>query len=263
MNKNTPIATAEKLAREAGKIIQDLLHTADIEHKASNNLVTEADLSAEKHIINNLQKLYPTHQFLGEESENEVDINADDLWIIDPLDGTNNFAHGLPHYAVSIAHAQKGDIVTAVCYDPVRDELFRAQKGLGAFLNNKKIAVSSAETIKQAIVATGFFYDRGKIMQQTLRSIETLFEQNIQGIRRIGAAVLDMCWVACGRMDAYFEYFINPWDYSAAWLIATEAGAICAGPDGSPMKIDSHGVICATPAIFDTFVDLVQWKNQG
>jgi myo-inositol-1(or 4)-monophosphatase len=250
-----------EIAHTAGERIVALRNNHTVNFKASNNLVTEADLQAEKIIIDALHEAYPADSFLAEESSQHFAQLPSRLWIIDPLDGTNNYAHGIPQYCVSIAFALNGTVECGVVYDPVHNETFTAVRGKEARCNGKSIHVSRAGTLQESVIGTGFYYDRGEIMRKTLKTIEVLFEHNIQGIRRIGSAALDICWVACGRFDGYFEYHLSPWDYAAAALIAQQAGAGVYGPDGNTLQIGSNGVICATPAVAETLCQLVRWDR--
>jgi myo-inositol-1(or 4)-monophosphatase len=255
LHQMQPLVVA--IAREAGAIIQSMRAGVSVEQKASNNLVTAADLRAQEHIVQQLRTHFPTHHILAEEGEMEAAFDATDLWIIDPLDGTNNYAHGIPQYAVSIAYARGGQTQLGVVLDVCRGELFTARRAEGAWLNEIPLRVSTPTALTESIIATGFHYDRGKIMRRTLRSLQSLFEHNIRGMRRMGAAALDICWVGAGRFDGYFEYRLSPWDYAAAALIAQEAGALLAGPSGHPFTLASQGMICAGAGIFKHLVDIV------
>lgn len=251
---------AEAAARRAGEIIMDCRGHISISEKAENNLVTEADLKAQEAIIELIRDYYPEHGILAEELDFQAKSSAGDLWIIDPLDGTNNFAHNIPHFSISIAYARSGRVMTGTVFDPVRGEMFSAERDKGAFLNGKPIKVSEAKTLKEAVVVTGFYYDRGTIMRKTLDSIEKLFEANIHGIRRFGSAALDLCWVACGRFDAYFEYQLSTWDFAAGMLIVEEAGGRCTDQAGRPLDLDSTGIAVSNGKIHKEFLEIVGWE---
>jgi len=180
------------------------------------------------------------------------------LWIIDPLDGTNNFSRGIPQFCTSIAYAEHGEVLAGCIYDPERDELFSASKGNDAYLNGQKITVSKRNKINETIIATGFYYDRGQIMEQTLKTIHNLFKNNICGIRRLGSAALDLCWVACGRYDAYFEYKLHPWDFAAGMLIVREALGKCYDKSGDTMTLNGEGFIATNTNLEKKFLDLVK-----
>ena len=256
---------AKKAAREAGAIVLRQYKNTAVMHKgeASHNLVTAADLEAEKAILERIGKHFPDHAFLAEERHSESAPDAPHLWIVDPLDGTNNYAHHFPHFCVSIAYAQRGEVLLGVVYDPVRRELFTATKGKGAFLNGKKVEISASQNLRQSLVATGFHYDRGEMMERTLQGIHDLFHANIHGIRRTGSAALDLCWLACGRIDAYFEYELSVWDYAAGMLIVREAGGTCTDRLGEPLGLRSMGVLCSNGHFHDEFLAVVRWPEES
>lgn len=249
-------------ALNAGTIIKSFHGKTNIKQKNSSyNLVTQADLESESSILTKIKQKMPDSVYLSEETNWQSNVMADSLWIIDPLDGTNNFAHSIPQYSVSIAYAEKGIVKTAVIYDPMREELFSAEKGYGAFLNGKKISVSDVKSLQGSVIATGFYYDRGEMMQNTLYAIFRLLKMNIQGIRRMGSAALDLCWVACGRYDGYFEYMLSPWDFAAGMLIVKEAGGIFCDRDCVDLGLNSKGVICSNGTIQQDLLNTVKWKD--
>jgi myo-inositol-1(or 4)-monophosphatase len=253
---------ARKAADEAGKIICGYFNTTfEIMEKSSNNLVTRADLESEECIIESIEKTYPGHSFFAEENHPVQSAVPEHLWIIDPLDGTANFAHGIPHFCISIAYAHHGDVKMGLVFDPMRKEYFSAIAGKGALLNGKKIEVSKRSALNTSIIATGFYYDRGALMEKTLETIHALLKQNIRDIRRTGSAALDMCWVACGRFDGYFEYRLSPWDFSAAMLIVREAGGVCVDKTGRPLGVRSENVVASNAAISGEFFKCVEWKD--
>ena len=217
---------AIRAARTAGdSIVREMDRTRDIsiETKGKNDFVTEVDKNAEGIIISVIKNAYHEHAFLAEESGQEGE--NDYLWIIDPLDGTTNFLHGFPHFSVSIALQNKGVLEQAVIYDPLKQELFTASKGKGAQLNNRKIRVSIKNTLDGALLGTGFPYNNESVMQQFIESYKNLFP-NVAGIRRAGVASLDLAYVACGRLDGFWEFNLRPWDIAAGALIIQEAGGI-------------------------------------
>ncbi|ERP31209.1 inositol monophosphatase family protein [Chitinivibrio alkaliphilus] len=250
-----------EIIRSAGKIVQDYYGVAHISEKGSAiNTVTEADYAAEAYIRTAIAEAYPTHLFLGEESAEQVDLHAEHLWVVDPLDGTNNFSCGMPHYSVSIAYAQNGVVQVGAVYDPSRDELFYAERGKGAFLNGQPMVVSQRTGWSQALICTGFYYDRGEMMRKTLDTVQALFHHNIRGLRRTGSAALDICWTGAGRFDAFFEYELHPWDFAAGLCILREAGGGMADIDGGEMNLKSRGIICGSQNIFNDFFNLVVWQ---
>ncbi len=183
---------------------------------------------------------FPGHVVLGEEMTADGGIDAEHLWIIDPLDGTSNYAHGIPHFCISIGYARQGQRRVGVVYDPVRDEMFTALAGGGSQLNGAPIRVSQPHDLTQCLIATGFFYERGDVMERTLDSLRELFHCNIRCMRRMGAAALDLSWIACGRMQGFFEYHLAPWDYAAGSLIVEEAGGTCSDRAGAPLTLGSR-----------------------
>jgi len=226
----------------------------------SQGLVTVADLEAEKAIIEAIQNSFPDHAFLAEESL-ATGNNDDKLWVIDPLDGTNNFAHGIPHFAVSIAYWHQGAPVVGVILDPIRNDLFVAVRGSGATLNGKPIAVADCLSIGEAMIATGFYYDRGEMMSRTLGCIESLFLNQIRGIRRMGAAALDLAWVACGRYGAFFELTLSPWDYAAGRLLVTEAGGQFTDCAGSEVRLETTSVLASNGSLHEEVLSLLKLKS--
>ncbi len=217
--------TAINAAKEAGKIIMDY-YLRDVDATSKKNtydLVTKADMDAENKIISTIKGKFPEHSLLTEESGEERN-KSDYCWIIDPLDGTNNFYHKFPMFCVSIALYKKGKPIIGVVFDPIKKELFFAEANKGAFLNDKQINVSTANSLNKSLLALGFYYERGSLMRKSLVQMKKFFYENIHGIRRTGSAALDLCYTACGRFDGYWELKLNPWDYAAGSLILTEAG---------------------------------------
>ncbi|MFP4330505.1 MAG: inositol monophosphatase family protein [Spirochaetaceae bacterium] len=246
VNRLSLYEAAREAARLGGQRSRQLLHAAAVRSKSeSYDLVTDADLETERYIREVLLSRFPKHEILGEEGGGSTPLDAPALWIVDPIDGTNNFVHGIPHYGCSVAYAEGGEVVAGAVFDPERGELFSAYLGGGAYLNGERIGASAASRLSEAMVCTGFYYDRGTMMRRTLEAIERLFEAKIHGIRRTGSAALDICWTACGRFDAYFEFNINPWDFAAGVLILEEAGGIATGSDGTPLSLKSRQIVCS------------------
>ncbi len=215
---------AVRAARAASSVIQrNVERIADlkIETKSQNDFVSEVDKNAELAIINTIKESYPDHAFLGEEGG--VVGESEYVWIIDPLDGTTNYLHGFPQYAISIALEHKGVLTQAVIYDPTRNELFTASKGGGAQLNNQKIRVSGRKSLKGALIGTGFPFKEQARLDLFLDTFRAIFPMTA-GIRRPGSAALDMAYVACGRLDGFWEFGLCPWDMAAGVLLIQEAG---------------------------------------
>lgn len=191
--------------------------------KGRNDFVTEVDKRAETIIIDTILKSYPNHSILAEESGQQVHDDKEFLWVIDPLDGTTNFLHGFPQFAVSIALKFRGVLDQGIVYDPLRQELFTASKGAGAFLNNKRIRVGNRKSIDGALLGTGFPFRGEDRLELFIKSFRTFFPMTA-GIRRAGAAALDLAYVACGRLDGFWEFGLNEWDFAAGSLLILEAG---------------------------------------
>src|SRR5271155_1326663 len=250
-------ASAAAIAIEAGNLVRGFYETGvATEYKGEADLVTEADRASERLIVERLHTRFPNHGVFGEEGSRRQ-MDSDYRWYIDPIDGTTNFAHRYPVFCVSLGLERRppglaadhdGEIVAGVIYDPTRNELFVAEKGKGAYLNGRRIQVSRTDDLAESLLATGFpsrarhenpnihFYH-----EVTLRS---------HGVRRAGSAALDLAYTACGRMDGYWEFNLNPWDTSAGALLVLEAGGTVTGFDGSPFKLDSREVL-ATNGIID------------
>jgi myo-inositol-1(or 4)-monophosphatase len=253
--------TATEAARAAGRLLLQNQDLGAVVEKSAYHFVTEADLRSERAILDLIQARFPDHQIVSEESFQTGDLDGEAVWIIDPLDGTNNFSHSIPLFCVSIAFAARGQVQAAAIYDPSRDELFSAICRQGAFLNGRPIRVSANHELRQAIVCTGFYYDRDLVMRGTLKAIEQLFVHGVRGIRRLGSAALDLCWVAAGRLDAFFEYRLAPWDYAAGWLIVREAGGTCSDRDGNPMHLRAENVVAANPPLHGRLLETVRWSD--
>lgn len=262
---------AVRAARAAGRIITRASHDLEkvrVASKQRNDFVTEVDQAAEKAIITTLQQAYPGHAFLAEESghstpQGEVPVrDAEHLWIIDPLDGTTNFIHGLPQYAVSIALMQRGTVTQAVVYDPNRDELYTASKGRGAFLNDRRIRVSAASKLDGALVGTGFPFRRIEDLDRYLPILRAVMEK-AAGVRRPGAAALDLAYVAAGRYDAFFEIGLMPWDVAAGSLLVSEAGGLVGSLSGDGDHIFSEQVLAGAPKVFSQMIALCAPHIQG
>jgi myo-inositol-1(or 4)-monophosphatase len=261
--------TAIKAARRAGSIINRAsldLERVKVSRKQHNDFVTEIDEAAEKAIIDVLLTAYPDHRILAEESGRSagaegavkgdpvaMDNDAEHLWIIDPLDGTTNFIHGFPQYCVSIGLLQKGVITQSVIYDPNRNDLFVATKGRGAFLNDRRLRVSKRHRMNEALLGTGFPFKNLETLDRYLAMFRLMTGQSA-GIRRPGAAALDLAYVAAGRLDGFFEIGLMPWDIAAGSLLVTEAGGLIGDFQGDPDYLHTGDVLAGTPKIFGQLV---------
>ena len=254
--------TAVKAARKAGSIITRASFDVDkltIRSKRKNDFVSEVDEAAEQAIISVLRDTYPDHGILAEESGRR-ESKGDYVWIIDPLDGTTNFLHGFPQYCISIALMHKGRGAQAVIFDPNRNELFTASKGAGAFLNDRRIRVSRTDKLDDALMGTGFPFREIDNLDDYLRMLKNVMTTT-SGIRRPGAAALDLAWVACGRIDGFWEIGLSPWDMAAGALLVREAGGLIADLEGNEGYLDSGRVVAANPKIFGAFLKLLQRRG--
>ncbi len=258
-----PMTTiALRAARKAGDNIvraSDDLDRFEVVAKGVNDFVTEVDIKAEEDIIYHLQKAYPDHAIIGEETGLTGREDAEYCWIIDPLDGTTNFIRGIPHYAISIACLHKGKLEHAVIVDPVRREEFIATRGRGAQLNGRRIRVSKLPSLEGALLGTGIpFKDHcDDKLAPYAQTIETLASQ-CAGIRRAGAASLDLAYVAAGRLDAFWEIGLAKWDIAAGALLVKEAGGLVADIDGSDNYLESGNIVCGTPRCFKAVLQTVK-----
>jgi len=250
---------AVRAARRAGSIINRAALDGsgyEVRSKRLNDFVTRVDHAAEEAIIETVRKAYPDHAVLAEESGASAG-RAEYQWIIDPLDGTTNFIHGFPQYCVSIAIRHREAMAHGVIYDPMKNELFTASKGRGAFLNDRRIRVSKCLRLADALVGTGFPFkeiDRINVYVQQMRSLMA----KSAGLRRAGAAALDLAYVACGRLDAFWELGLSPWDMAAGALMIQEAGGLVGDLGGEPGYLESGEIAAATPKIFTALLEALR-----
>ena len=252
-----PILTiAVRAARKAGSIINRAAvdsGSITVRAKRANDFVTQIDQAAEQAIIEIVRKSYPDHGFLAEES-GATDEKAETAWIIDPLDGTTNFIHGFPQYCVSIGVRHRGALAHAVVYDPGRNELFTSSKGAGAFLNDRRIRVSKREKLGDSLVGTGFPFKELTRIELYMKQL-AYFMTNTAGVRRAGAAALDLAYVACGRLDAFWELGLSPWDTAAGALLVQEAGGLVGDLKGEQTWLESGDICASTPKIFPALLE--------
>ena len=251
---------ALRAARKGAEVIDKALQHRDlikIEEKSRNDYVTEVDKAVEKEVIYHLKKAYPDHAFLGEES-GTIDSDSDYQWVIDPIDGTTNFVYGIPHFAISIACLFKGKIEHAVILDPSKREEFTASRGKGAMLNGRRIRVSDRKSLSGALIATGIPFSDSNLphLKPFLQSMEDILEQKSAGIRRMGAASLDLAYVAAGRYDGYWEMKLNAWDMAAGLLLITEAGGFVSDFKGGNAMMTSGNVVCGTSKVFKPLLSI-------
>ena len=252
--------TAIKAARAAGSIINRASMDLDlikVNTKAPNDFVTEVDQMAERAIIETLLTAYPGHGILAEESGRAHGAkDSDYVWIIDPLDGTTNFIPGLPVYGVSIALEYRGQVQQAVVYDPTRNDMFYASKGRGAFLNDKRLRVSKRIRMAEALLGTGFPFRKGDSFKRYMQMLEVVMP-SCAGVRRPGSAALDLCYVAAGYYDGFFETGLSPWDIAAGSLMVTEAGGLIGNFTGESDYLYQREVVAGNPKIYGQLVQML------
>lgn len=252
---------AKAIAIVAGNSLRDSYHRPrKIDYKGDIDLVTQADRDAEATIVAALRERFPSHAILAEESAKHTLEDNALTWVVDPLDGTTNFAHGFPVFAVSIALIDGGDPLVGVIYDPLRDELFAAARGRGATLNDTPIRVSPVDALRRALLATGFPYDRHVAEDNNTESF-CRFIRRAQGVRRAGAAALDLAYVACGRLDGFWEFRLHPWDVGAGILLAHEAGGLVtdyAGNSDGGLPIQGEQIVASNGLIHAEMIDVLR-----
>jgi myo-inositol-1(or 4)-monophosphatase len=254
---------AVRAARRAGSIINRASLDGGgikVRAKQARDFVTQVDESAEQAVIDVVRKAYPEHGFLAEESgasAGAAEGKAEYVWIIDPLDGTTNFIHGFPQYCVSIAVRHRGALAHAVVYDPGRNELFTASKGRGAFLNDRRIRVSKCARLEEALVGTGFPFKELTRLDLYLRQLAHVMK-TASGVRRAGSAALDFAYVACGRLDAFWEMGLSPWDIAAGALLVQEAGGLVGDLGGEQSYLESGDVCAASPKVFPALLEAMR-----
>src|SRR2546425_401174 len=254
------LTIAVRAARRAGSIINRAALDSgglQVRSKQANDFVTEVDRAAEAAIIEAVQKSYPEHAILGEESGAIASAKQEYRWIIDPLDGTTNFIHGFPQYCVSIGVEHRGALAHGVVYDPVKNELFTASRGRGAFLNDRRIRVSKCTRLKESLVGTGFPFKELSRLDLYTGQLRNLI-QDSAGVRRAGAAALDLAYVACGRLDAFWEMGLSPWDMAAGALLIQEAGGLVGDFSGEARYMQSGDISAATPKVFPQLLEALR-----
>ena len=250
---------AVRAARKAGSIINRAALGGEglkVRAKQANDFVTQVDQQAEEAIMGIVRNSYPEHGFHAEES-GRTEGKGEYVWIIDPLDGTTNFIHGFPQYCVSIGVQHRGSLAHAVIYDPLKNELFTASKGRGAFLNDRRIRVSKCLRLEEALVGTGFPFREITRIDLYVRQLKNLMSGS-SGVRRAGAAALDLAYVACGRLDAFWELGLSPWDMAAGALLIQEAGGLVGDLSGEGDYLEKGEVCAATPKVFPQLLEALR-----
>lgn len=250
-----------KVANMAGEVIREGFgNNFQVDFKTNEtNLVTEIDKKAEDVIVGFVQKEFPNHAILAEESGKKVS-DSEYLWVIDPIDGTTNFAHGLPIFSVSIGVQKNGETICGIVYDVMMNRMYQAEKGSGAYLGDQKLNVSSGDNLKQSLLVTGFPYD----IRENPRNIKELFSDfmmNSRGIRRLGSAAIDFCYLASGVFDGYWEYALNPWDMAAGILLVQEAGGVVTNFNNEEVNIYSDQILATNGKIHNQMLDVIA-KNK-
>ncbi|MGV7222290.1 MAG: inositol monophosphatase family protein [Nitrospinales bacterium] len=260
---NPALQLAIEAALEAGKIQRERsTRIGKVTYKGEIDLVTEVDLLCEKEIISRIKNQFPDHGILAEES-GAAQINSEYRWIIDPLDGTVNYSHGFPSYCVSIALEKDGEIILGVIYSFCLDELFVAEKGKGSTLNSKPISVSSIATIRKSLLITGFAYDVSQSDNDNLDHFKNFVKES-QAVRRMGSAALDLCYVAAGRADGFWELNLHAWDMAAGVLIIREAGGQITNFDGEEFQIDGREILATNTLLHPSMIDVLKrGKSRG
>lgn len=254
-------ALTEAAHAGAAEILRFFNRDFKVSNKAGvNNLVTEADYAAEKAIINVIHRYFPDHQVLGEES-GESQQRSSYKWIVDPIDGTVNFAHGIPLNCVSIGIEKDGEMLMAAVYNPHLNEFYFAEKGKGAYLNDQPIRVSEQDKTIHACLVTGFPYTYINMPNGPLEIFERFVRKGVP-VRRLGSAAIDLCWVACGRFDGFYEHKLEPWDSAAGYLIVEEAGGKVTDHSGNTFSVYQHKVLATNGRIHDEMVDIINNRKE-
>lgn len=247
-----------KISQEAGEIIREGFgKNLEIDFKTNeSNLVTDIDKASEKVITEFIRRKYPAHGILAEES-GKFDSSSEYVWVVDPLDGTTNFAHGFPIFSVSIGVQKNGKTIAGVVYDVMQNNVYAAESGSGAFLNQSKITVSDTELLSRSLLVTGFPYNISENPEKAFQKFEAL-TRNSRGMRRLGSAAIDFCYVAKGVFDGFWEVFLNPWDICAGKLILEEAGGSVTDFDGSEIGIESTRILASNNKIHKQMIDILK-----
>ena len=258
MLESQELAIARQAARAGADIVTRYFREGvTIRSKDTSNLVSDADVESEQAIADVILSAYPDHVILGEETH-AGDVKSEHLWIVDPLDGTNNFAHRIPRFAVCVAYYHHGVPQCGVICNPLYDDWYLAVRGQGAWYNGTRVHVSPSDQLSQEMVGVGFYYDRGAMMEATLSAIRELFGHHIHGIRRFGTASLDLCMVGCGHFGAFFEYELAVWDFAAGRLFVEEAGGrvtTCAGED---LPLETSTLLASNGKLHAIVLDIVK-----
>ena len=250
----------KEAARAGSETVADFYRDGvTMRSKESYNLVSDADVETEKQIGNIIHRTFPDHAVLGEEVYgSDAAAAGENLWIIDPIDGTNNFAHRVPRFSVSVAYYRRGEPACGVVCNPIHNDWYEAVRGEGAFHNGERVAVGGQASLDEVLVGVGFYYDRGAMMESTLEAIRELFGRNIHGVRRFGSASLDLCDVGTGSFGAFFEYKLSPWDFAAGRLFVEEAGGRVTTCTGDDLPLAQTSVMASNSLLHDAMLEIVK-----
>jgi len=263
LHETAELIVAKEAARAAGSVLDRYFRDGvTMRSKDVANLVSDADVEAERAVVEVIRRSFPDHEVLGEEGHS-ADLGAEHLWIVDPLDGTANFAHRIPLFAVSIAYYRAGVAECGVVYNPASGEWYSAGRGRGAYLGESAIRVSGHSRLDEAMIAFGLPYDRGALMEATLAATAEFVRRETHGVRRLGSAALDLCMVARGMFGAYFEYLLSPWDFAAGRLIVEEAGGVVTDCSGGPVPVGRSGVLASNGALHAAALEITRAHAPG
>jgi myo-inositol-1(or 4)-monophosphatase len=254
------LEVAEKAAGMAAAIIARHFREGveRLRSKGAGNLVTVTDVEAERAIVAAIRASFPDHAILAEEEHAATAIAAENLWVIDPLDGTNNFAHGIDQVAVSIAFFHRGMPQVGVVVNPLREQWHMAVRGQGAYLNGARVHVSEHQRLDEILFGVGFYYDRGIVMEATLQAVAELIRAGTHGIRRFGAAALDLCLVGTGQLGTFFEFDLSAWDYAGGWLFVEEAGGRVSDAHGRPLSLRRSSIVASNPHVHEAVLAITR-----
>jgi myo-inositol-1(or 4)-monophosphatase len=259
MSESRELAVARSAARTGGEVVARFFRDGvTMRSKDVSNLVSDADIESENAIVGVIRAAFPDHEVLGEETHHGNE-QAEHLWIVDPLDGTNNFAHQIPQCAVSVAYYRAGVAQAGVIYNPMRDEWHEAERGRGATFNGVTAHVNEEDQLNQSLVGVGFYYERGAVVTATLDAVGVLkCREKIHGIRRFGSATLDLCMVGLGMLGAYFEYTLAPWDFAAGRLFVEEAGGRVTTCTGESLPLTQSHILATNGRLHDAMLEVVR-----
>jgi myo-inositol-1(or 4)-monophosphatase len=258
MAEGLELTVAREAARAGGAVVARYFREGTaVRNKDVSNLVSDADVEAEHAVVGVIRRAFPGHEVLGEEAH-PGDTDAEHLWVVDPLDGTNNFAHKIPQFAVSVAYYRAGVARLGVIFNPVTDDWHEAVRGLGATSNGRPARVSDEARLDETLVGVGFYYERGAVMEATLEAVKDLKHRHIHGIRRFGAATLDLCMVGLGMLGAYFEFTLSPWDFAAGRLFVEEAGGRVTTCAGDPLPLARSSILATNGRLHDAVLEVVR-----